>query len=275
MVMIFGLSCSVQVSFHLPLICFLSLGHQFHLPLICFLSTRTSDVQLLPVQLPSSMPTAGSSTSINRARGFANDPPYSPTKVIRKYGTKYDRSRHSEQLQPLSDANQGGSSPKKTNPNLEPIVVSDDDDDDEIAPVLSTTEALKRDLRKAQKDLAKAQEQLAILRDAAQERNTCEICYELINNPHSFACGHAFCAGCISDYAALRLDKKKNPYCPKCRELVGRFTPVPSYHIKEDVATFRKVFGIEEPVQQALVWPVNYKTEHSEPPFPLENDISE
>ncbi|KAJ3968602.1 hypothetical protein EV361DRAFT_1003122 [Lentinula raphanica] len=230
------------------------------------------------------MPTAGSSTSINRARGFANDPPYSPTKVIRKYGTKYNRSRHSkaedsslidEEFQPLPNAVQGGSSPKKTNMHAEPIVVSDDDDDDEIAPVLSANEALKQDLRKARKDLAQAQEQLAILRDAAQERNTCEICYELINNPYSFACGHAFCAGCITDYAALRVDKKKNPYCPKCRKIVGRFTPVPSYHIKEDVATFRKVFGIEEPVRQALVWPADYEPERSDPPFPLENDFTQ
>ncbi|KAJ3816712.1 hypothetical protein F5880DRAFT_1619013 [Lentinula raphanica] len=109
------------------------------------------------------MPTAGNSTSITRARGSANDPPYSPPKVIRKYGTKYNnRNRRSnttaasvdEKSQLLPGTDQGNHSPNISALEKEAIDISDSDDDDEIAPVVSLDENIKQDLRKTLEELA-------------------------------------------------------------------------------------------------------------------------
>ncbi|KAJ3760987.1 hypothetical protein EV360DRAFT_80679 [Lentinula raphanica] len=227
------------------------------------------------------MPTAGSSTSIARARGSANDPPYSPPKAIRKYGTKYNnRNRRSnptaasvdEKSQPLPGTDRGNHSKNMSALGKEPIDISDSDDDDEIAPVVSPDENIKQDLRKTLEELATVKEQLALLRDAAEERNTCIICYDLISDPRSLACGHAYCASCITSYAKTRAARRQNAYCPKCRVVVGRFTPIFSYHIKDDVETFRQVFGIEAPVKKGLNWPKKFKTKLTPLPFPREND---
>ncbi|KAJ3832660.1 hypothetical protein F5878DRAFT_666366 [Lentinula raphanica] len=227
------------------------------------------------------MPTAGSSTSITRARGSANDPPYSPPKVIRKYGTKHNnRKRRSnptaasvdEQSQLLPCTDQGNHSQNISALEKEPIDISDSEDDDGIAPVVSPDENIKQDLRKTLEELATVKEQLALLRDAAEERNTCIICYDLISDPRSLACGHAYCASCITSYAKTRAARRQNAYCPKCRVVVGRFTPIFSYHIKDDVETFRQVFGIEAPVKKGLNWPKKFKTKLTPLPFPREND---
>ncbi|KAJ3730218.1 hypothetical protein C8R42DRAFT_637006 [Lentinula raphanica] len=147
--------------------------------------------------------------------------------------------------------------------------------------VLKPEEMLRARLRQVRKELTgrkqllrKAEQRLQRLRQKAKSRNSCPLCGNIFNSPHNLACGHVFCARCISEYAEASVRQEKNVCCPvrTCRKYIGTFTPVISYHIKNDVADMLKDQGLESPAQDRLQWPTKLHTIPTPLPFPLRND---
>ncbi|KAJ3722847.1 hypothetical protein C8R42DRAFT_720016 [Lentinula raphanica] len=265
---IFGVSSFVsQTTSFLPLISVV-LGIQAY----CFVVT-------LPIVDPTysftvfiQMPPIDSSSQIAAARGFVNLSPYSPLKTPTMVDTnKLHSSSHSS-----GSLTSGATIPASSVDEEDVVQLAE-------APVLSKEEKLQDQIQEIENELEntnarlrEAEEDLQEIRTAAEERNTCNICFDIYTNPRSLPCGHVFCGDCIAGHARTRSGKKKNGFCPACRVVFGRFTPIVAHHVKRDVGDMAakvqnqspKAFGKRR--TKRFKWPSAFKSSPTTLPFPLD-----
>ncbi|KAJ3766717.1 hypothetical protein FB446DRAFT_793849 [Lentinula raphanica] len=92
-----------------------------------------------------------------------------------------------------------------------------------------------------------------------QEENlSCQICMEIVNNPHVLWCGHFFCAECLTGHAKALVKQRDNPRCPTCRVIHGRFKPAESYVLREQAYDLRQALQIPQPERGKLKWPEQF-----------------
>ncbi|XP_064811787.1 uncharacterized protein LOC135527064 [Oncorhynchus masou masou] len=72
--------------------------------------------------------------------------------------------------------------------------------------------------------------------DSVLPELTCLICYEILNDPHQFPCGHSYCLSCIHSMRC-----HNNYSCPECRrEFTDNSDIVRNYRLANIANTFRK-----------------------------------
>ncbi|XP_029518619.1 uncharacterized protein LOC115131163 [Oncorhynchus nerka] len=72
--------------------------------------------------------------------------------------------------------------------------------------------------------------------DSVLPELTCLICYEILNDPHQFPCGHSYCLPCIHS-----MRRHNNYSCPECRrEFTDNSDIVRNYRLANIANTFRK-----------------------------------
>ncbi|CAB1337262.1 unnamed protein product, partial [Coregonus sp. 'balchen'] len=72
--------------------------------------------------------------------------------------------------------------------------------------------------------------------DSVLPELTCLICFEILNDPHQFPCGHSYCLDCIH---SLRCHN--NYSCPECRrEFTENSDIVRNYRLANIAKTFRE-----------------------------------
>lgn len=58
---------------------------------------------------------------------------------------------------------------------------------------------------------------------------TCKVCFRLLYEPFTIACGHTYCYSCLNEWFDRNEDRRKT--CPDCRSIVKQ-APAPAYTIK-------------------------------------------
>lgn len=58
---------------------------------------------------------------------------------------------------------------------------------------------------------------------------TCKVCFRLLYEPFTIACGHTYCYSCLNEWFDRNEDRRKT--CPDCRAIVKQ-APAPAYTIK-------------------------------------------
>ncbi|KAM9514041.1 uncharacterized protein ACWYII_047176 [Salvelinus alpinus] len=72
--------------------------------------------------------------------------------------------------------------------------------------------------------------------DSVLPELTCLVCYEILNDPHQFPCGHSYCLPCIQSMRC-----HNNYSCPECRrEFKDNSDIVRNYRLANIANTFRK-----------------------------------
>ncbi|KAJ2081503.1 E3 ubiquitin ligase [Coemansia sp. RSA 988] len=84
--------------------------------------------------------------------------------------------------------------------------------------------ALDAEVAAQQADLVAAETRIAQVAEALQ----CAVCLELFSQPHSLACGHTFCQGCLQEWLQQRRQ------CPTCRASVSQ-RPVVAFAAQDAV----------------------------------------
>ncbi|KAF9045853.1 hypothetical protein BDP27DRAFT_1374021 [Rhodocollybia butyracea] len=193
--------------------------------------------------------------STTTVRELANYPPYSPAKMPTQKYRKNELDSERTTLFPLLDVRFDMSSKSASSVISEPEVlyVSDSSDLDVIAISTHTIsrQQLQLDLQEATQRASNAHKSPPQAKRDFTDRcmsdlqsYMCPICHSTLNEPHSLACGHIFCAKCISDWAHYHHNRNKNPVCPTCRKFIGYFTPVLVYLLKESIECALKDVGI-------------------------------
>lgn len=68
--------------------------------------------------------------------------------------------------------------------------------------------------------------------DSLRSLATCKICFRVLYEPYTLACGHTYCYSCLCQWFDNALDKKKT--CPDCRTVITK-SPAPAYVLREMV----------------------------------------
>ncbi|KAJ3744508.1 hypothetical protein DFH05DRAFT_1525556 [Lentinula detonsa] len=119
--------------------------------------------------------------------------------------------------------------------------------------------------------LQAAKNRIKALEDAAEERNMCGCCKDVMFQPFILSCGHSICKDCILRLSAVYLGARMNYACPECRTVQGRFTPIPNYSAQSSVNDMLQSQGINPPPHSPLQWPVKFQSRPMTFPFPLRN----
>ncbi|KAJ2493301.1 E3 ubiquitin ligase [Coemansia sp. RSA 2050] len=96
---------------------------------------------------------------------------------------------------------------------------------EETQQSIEKANALSAELLVYQSELQAATERFSRIASALQ----CSICLDTFSQPHSLACGHIFCKGCLLQWLETSLK------CPACRAHVP-MRPAPAYAVKEVLA---------------------------------------
>ncbi|KAJ3970626.1 hypothetical protein EV361DRAFT_950410 [Lentinula raphanica] len=217
------------------------------------------------------MPPIDSFSQIAATRGSVNMPPYSLPKAPTRVDTNQSR-------------NGPHSSGSLTHDAISTLIQAPIVDEEDVAPALSKEEKLQNQLRTIENELEntnarlrQVDKSLLEIRTAAEERNTCNICFEVYMNPRSLPCGHVFCGNCIAGHARTRSSKEKNGFCPACRAVFGRFTPIVAHHVKRDVSDMTAKVQNQSPKAlgklrrtKRFKWPLAFKSSPTTLPFPLD-----
>jgi hypothetical protein len=81
---------------------------------------------------------------------------------------------------------------------------------------------------------------------------TCKICFRLLYQPFTVACGHTYCYTCLGEWFGRNEDRRKT--CPDCRTVV-RQPPAPAYTVRDITQKY---------IQQPGVLPEGETTEEHE-----------
>ncbi|KAJ2796824.1 E3 ubiquitin ligase [Coemansia guatemalensis] len=84
--------------------------------------------------------------------------------------------------------------------------------------------ALDAEVAAQQTDLTAAETRVAQVSEALQ----CAVCLEMFSQPHSLACGHTFCQGCLLEWLSQRRQ------CPTCRASVSQ-RPAVAFAVQDAV----------------------------------------
>ncbi|KAJ3805454.1 hypothetical protein F5876DRAFT_69783 [Lentinula aff. lateritia] len=107
--------------------------------------------------------------------------------------------------------------------------------------------------------LENARIRIKAFEDAAEKRNECPTCMEVMLEPFM---------GCLLKLSDLYLRARYNFACPSCRMIQGCFTPIPNYSFQQSVDDMLQSRGLNAPACQPLNWPRAFRSGPSSLPFP-------